>query len=371
MIRLGEKRRQRAIVFVDSAVARMHPGLERRIQSYFRAHSDRIRLVEAPRVLPGGEPVKQDFRVPLQIIRAIVRHPLCRHSYVVGVGGGAVLDAVGFAASLVHRGLRVIRLPTTALAQADAGVGVKTGINFDGRKNLLGTFAPPFAVLNDLDFLETLSDREWNDGIAEAFKVAIIRSAPFFRFLTTHLADLRRRDPLILEQLVRRCAALHLAHIRRSGDAFEMGSARPLDFAHWSAHKIEVMSRHRLSHGEAVACGMALDCLYASEHGWISREDCATVCRALIALGFNLWPSELRRRKRDGSLAILGGLADFREHLGGELHVTFPRGIGRKFEVNAVEPSGVGRAVKGLWRMSRKKAQVIVAAISRSRMGRA
>lgn len=351
MTRLRERRRHLAMVFVDSTTADLHPRLRGQIWSYFQAHADRLALVEDPVLVPGGERAKQDLRSSVRIIRAIVRHPLCRHSYVVAIGGGAVLDAVGFATSLVHRGLRLIRLPTTALAQADAGVGVKNGINFDGRKNLLGTFAPPFAVLNDFDFLKTLPDREWNDGIAEAFKVAIIQDASFFKYLTGHLPALRRREKAAMEYLVRRCAELHLDHIRKSGDAFEMGNARPLDFAHWAAHKLEMMSRHRLSHGQAVACGMALDCLYARDRGWISRPECRAVCHALIELGFNLWPAEFRRRKPDGSLEILDGLTDFREHLGGELHVTFPRGIGRKFEVNELDPAKVETALNELWKL--------------------
>ena len=138
------------------------------------------------------------------------------------LGGGAVLDAVGFAAAAAHRGVRLVRVPTTTLAQADSGVGVKNGINAFGKKNFLGTFSPPWAVINDEAFLQTLSDRDWRCGIAEAVKVALLKSERFFDQIGEAVPRLRMRDEQALIPIVRRSAWLHLHHITDGGDPFEL-----------------------------------------------------------------------------------------------------------------------------------------------------
>jgi 3-dehydroquinate synthase len=262
---------------------------------------------------------------------------LDRQSYVIAVGGGAMLDAVGLGAALVHRGVRLVRLPTTVLAQGDAGIGVKNGINAFGQKNFFGCFQPPWAVVNDLDFLQTLTDRDWRSGIAEAIKVAAIKDAGFFRFLETNAARIAARDAAGMETLVRRCARLHVEHTATSGDPFEFGSARPLDFGHWSAHKLELMSGFRISHGEAVAFGVLLDSSYAREKGWISAAEFEVIDRGLRQSGFPLLHDEVFQRDAAGQLEIFAGLRDFREHLGGELCVTFPQGIGARFEMHEID----------------------------------
>src|SRR5438067_5953163 len=283
--RLHENRRYRAVVFVDENVAQEHGGFLPQIAEYFTAHQTRIELATAPEMVPGGEVVKNDFAFIQRITAMLLDLRLDRYSFVIIIGGGAVLDAVGFAASLVHRGLRIVRVPTTVLAQNDAGIGVKTGINFRGVKNALGTFAPPFAVINDFRFLLSLHEREWRSGIAEAFKVALIRDRAFFDFLIQNAAKLRARDTDAMRHLVFRCAELHLEHIRTSGDPFEMGHARPLDFGHWSAHKLETMSRFAISHGDAVAVGILLDSRYAVEHRWLSEADFDALHQGLADAG--------------------------------------------------------------------------------------
>lgn len=350
MTRLGERRVHRAAIFIDAGVARGHPTLAREVTGYFRAHATRLKLVAPPQLVPGGETAKNDLARVAAIMRRLLQWRLCRHSFVIVIGGGAVLDTVGFAASLVHRGLRLIRFPTTVLAQDDSGVGVKTAVNFADGKNLVGTFAPPFAVINDEAFLDTLSDADWRGGVAEAFKVAIIKDAVFFRWLCRNAARLRRRDPAAMRRLIRRSAELHLDHIRTSGDPFEFGQARPLDFGHWSAHKLEALSRYRVGHGQAVAIGLALDACYAARKGWLREADCLAIHRGLGECGFTLWHPLLERKTVDGKLEVLGGLRDFQEHLGGELFITFPKGIGRKFEVQEIDAKLVAACVRGLKR---------------------
>lgn len=253
-----------------------------------------------------------------------------RHSYVVIIGGGAVLDAVGFAASLIHRGIRQVRLPTTTLAQADAGLGVKNAINAFGAKNFLGTFTPPWAIINDADFLPSLDDRSWRCGIAEAVKVATITDADFLHRLHALAPALAQRDLAAMTEVIDRSAALHLGHIAGNGDPFEHGSSRPLDFGHWAAHRLEVQSHHRLLHGEAVALGVALDCCYAVGIGRLTAAEADVVLRVLTAVGFRLDDDELERRDTHGARSVLMGLEQFREHLGGSLTLAMPKGLGQQ-----------------------------------------
>jgi 3-dehydroquinate synthase len=346
--RLGESQTHRAIVFIDSGVVRHHADLPRWIQKYFEVYARQMELATPPRVVPGGEAIKQDLKRIDDIIRQFVELRLCRHSIVVAIGGGAVLDAIGFATALFHRGLRLIRVPTTVLAQNDVAVGVKNAMNFSDGKNLVGTFNPPFAVLNDFNFLLTLSDHDWIAGISEAFKVAIIQDADFFETLCRSAKKLCARDKESMEHLIRRCAELHLEHIRTSGDPFEYGRARPLDFGHWSAHKLESMSGYRIGHGHAVAIGIALDSCYATRQGWLTEKQFQAVWKGLTESGFTLWSDELERRSPDGKLEILEGLKNFQEHLGGELYITFPKGIGRKFEAQEVDAALIEECIRGL-----------------------
>ncbi len=342
--RRKEARRHRTMVYVDDGVAKAHPRLAGRIREYFHARPERMELAAPPEIVPGGERAKNGWDVVRDVMWTLGNLHLDRQSFVIAVGGGAMLDMIGFAASIVHRGVRLVRLPTTTLAQNDAGVGVKNGMDEHGMKNFVGTFAPPFAVVNDLDFLPTLADRDWIGGAAEAFKVAIIRDAAFFDTLSRDADALRTRNMDAMERLVRRCAALHLEHIRTSGDPFEFGSARPLDFGHWAAHKLETMSGYRIAHGQAVSIGIAIDSVCAAEAGLLNDDELERILGGMTACGLPVWSSEVQQRDADGELCILAGLADFREHLGGALTVTLPDGIGRSIEVHHVSPDAVERA---------------------------
>ena len=238
--------------------------------------------------------------------------------------------------------------PTTTLSQCDSGVGVKNGINAFGKKNFIGTFSPPFAVLNDFDLLSTLSHREIRAGYAEAVKVACIRDRVFFDEIERSAGRLRDFERAAMQWLIRRCAELHLNHITLGGDPFESGSARPLDFGHWAAHKLEQLSGFTVSHGEAVAIGIALDVLYARNVGYLDGESAARILVLLEFLGFRLFADELTRTDSSGRLAVLAGLDEFREHLGGRLSIPFLRAIGHAFEANEMQMAQVEAAIAEL-----------------------
>ena len=144
-------------------------------------------------------------------------------------------------------------------------------------------------------------------------------------------------DDQVLRRVIERSAELHLQHICGNGDPFELGSARPLDFGHWAAHKLESMTHHRLRHGEAVAIGMALDVCYSVRKGILDRASSTRIINVLEQIGFQLWDDALTMREPDGGYTLIAGLREFREHLGGELHITLLRGIGDSFEVTEMD----------------------------------
>ena len=341
-------KRHRVAVFMEQGLASHWPGLARQIVCYAEHHGAGMQLVGVPELLPGGEQVKNDPSLVSRLQRRLCRMGIDRHSYVLAIGGGAFLDLMGFVAATTHRGLRHIRVPTTVLAQNDSGVGVKNGVNAFGLKNLLGCFAPPFAVLNDADFLRTLPRRERIAGMAEAVKVALIRDAAFFNWLEAHGAALAAGDDTALARLIRRCAELHMRQIGLGGDPFETSSARPLDYGHWAAHKLESLSAHALNHGEAVAIGLALDTRYSVQTGMLAHGVDDRVHALLRQLGFALWHSALDSRLPGGEPALLRGLEDFREHLGGELTITLLRDIGVGEEVHHMDDAQISLAIDWL-----------------------
>lgn len=331
---------RKLLVVVDRGVHRHHPQLASKIAAYCRRHSEALSLVGAPLLFEGGEHLKNDALFVTILQQAIHAAGLCRHSYVVAIGGGALIDLAGFAAATAHRGIRLIRVPTTVMAQADASIGVKNGINAFGKKNFIGTFAPPVAVLNDADFLPTLSQRDWIGGVAEAVKVALIKDADFFSFLEEYAEALAERDLALMQRVIYRCAVLHLDHIANGGDPFEFGSSRPLDFGHWAAHKLEHLSGYELGHGQAVAIGMALDATYAYLSGLLPQSQWQRILTTLRTLGFELYDPWMDERH-----GLLDGLNEFREHLGGRLTIMLIWDIGQGIEVHDIEPDLVRQSL--------------------------
>jgi 3-dehydroquinate synthase len=340
----GDTRFQKKILFlIDSGVAENHTLLIDSIKSYFKNHSN-ITLVDEILVMPGGEIVKNDTQYLDQTLLAINKYGIDRHSFVAAIGGGAFLDMVGYASTIAHRGVKHIRIPTTVLSQNDSGVGVKNGVNFLGKKNFLGTFSPPVAVFNDSNFLTSLSDRDWRSGISEAVKVALIKDLEFFEWLEANALAMAKRNMEVMHEQIFRSAALHTNHIS-SGDPFEMGSARPLDFGHWAAHKLEYLTNFEIRHGEAVAIGIALDSIYSQLLGLISQEEVNRIIILLKNLGFTLYHEKLGENDK---VNLWEGLNEFREHLGGQLTITILEKLGKGREIHEVDFELMKQAVDEL-----------------------
>lgn len=331
ILRESGQKHNRLLIIIDSRVLKSTPELIEKIEKYANNHNDVMEFVSSPFIIRGGEICKKEPIEVEKIHVLIDKYRMCRHSFILVIGGGAVLDAAGYAAASAHRGIRLIRMPTTTLAQNDVGVGIKNGINAFGRKNFIGTFAPPFAVINDFDFLKNLPERDLRAGIAEAVKVALIKDRAFFDFLYKERHKLSAFVPDVMEKIVIRCAELHIEHIGTSGDPFEFGTARPLDFGHWSAHNMEELTGGDIRHGEAVAIGIALDSLYSYHIGLINEIELHQILVTLEDIGFDLYHWALSR------MDINRALREFQEHLGGELTITLLNGIGNNIEVYEID----------------------------------
>jgi len=329
---------------LDDGVKNHHPALIHQIEEYCEKNRTVIKYTDTL-VLPGGEQVKNSDDAIESVLKGVNENKICRHSFVVVIGGGAVIDMVGYAAAIAHRGVKLIRIPTTVLSQNDSAVGVKNSVNAFKKKNFLGTFAPPFAIINDSNFLETLEQRDWISGISEAIKVALIKDKTFFKYIADNATGLKNREMEPMQYVIYKCAEMHMHHIAQGGDPFESGSSRPLDFGHWAAHKMEFMTNYELRHGEAVAKGIALDVTYAQLIGLISEEDLQHILDVMIAIGFDLsLPVESKKEIE----ALLNGIEEFREHLGGQLTITLISDLGAKHDVHTIDMGLMSQAITKL-----------------------
>lgn len=329
--------------WLDEHVDDARPDLRPRIQAFVNARPKQLQLAGKVQVVCGGEAVKNDIHILERMLKVFHAAHLDRRSYVVVIGGGAVLDALGFAASIAHRGLRLVRLPTTTLGQADSGVGVKNGVNLFGKKNWLGAFAVPWAVINDTALLATLPDRDFICGFSEAVKVSLLKDPGMFDDLCVNASKIRGRDMAAALPVIRDSAEWHRRHITLGGDPFESREARPLDFGHWSAHKIEAMTDFQVRHGEAVAIGLAIDILYSTlALGLpVSAADRALGC--LTDLGFTLNHPIL-----SDTQMLFEGLEEFRQHLGGRLTLTMLKNVGEPVDIHEVDEPLMREAIQRL-----------------------
>ena len=337
-------KRIKLLFVIDDGVSTCHPNLLDEINTYCSVHSQNIEHTESI-LIKGGEQCKNDYGSVERVLKGINNQHIDRHSFVIGIGGGALIDMVGYAAAIAHRGVKLIRIPTTVLSQNDSAVGVKNSFNIFEKKNFLGTFAPPYAIINDSDFLQTLEQRDWISGIAEAVKVALIKDAVFFEYIEANAEKLRERLLEPMQYVIYKCAEMHMHHIAQGGDPFESGSSRPLDFGHWAAHKLEQMSNYSLRHGEAVAKGIALDLTYAQLIGLISETTLRRILSVMEKIGFDL---QIPVETEGEMTSLLAGIQEFQEHLGGELCITLITGIGEKHDVNVIEIDTMKKAVTTL-----------------------
>ena len=329
-------------VWVDSNVADASPDKIMQLEKMLD-EAEHVDLTMPAQHMTGGEACKLDPAQVERLLKSFNDANLDRRSYIIVIGGGAVLDVVGFAAATAHRGIRLIRLPSTTLGQSDSGVGVKNAVNYFDKKNWLGSFATPWAVINDASLLDGLPDRDFASGFSEAVKVTLLKSEDGFNQLCKDAKAIAAREPEAVERALRVSVLLHLLHITHGGDPFEVREARPLDFGHWSAHKLEALTQYELRHGDAVAIGVAIDCLYSVHAHGLPEARAYDVLECLQNLGLPLFHPVLENPQ-----PIFEGLEEFRQHLGGRLTVTMLRDVGDPVDVHEIDKELVAQAIESL-----------------------
>jgi 3-dehydroquinate synthase len=296
--------------------------------------------------MPDGERHKQLATVE-GLAEKLVKLGADRNSVLVGFGGGVVTDVAGLLASLYMRGVDVVQVPTTVLAQVDAAIGGKTGVNLKAGKNLVGTFHQPRMVLIDPAVLSTLPDREYRAGLYEALKCGVIGNPDLFSYFEDHSDKLLQRDPAVLESIIAESVKLKARVV--SADERESGLRRVLNFGHTIGHALEAETKYRtLLHGEAVALGMIAASNISLTVRKLDSVVAGRIANAVLALG--KLPSVRVR-----STGIVERLQADKKTANGMVHFVLPTGIGKVEIVNNVPQKVIQEAVEEICRISRSE----------------
>jgi 3-dehydroquinate synthase len=286
---------------------------------------------------PGGEPNKKLAALE-QLAEEMSEHGADRKSLVIGFGGGIVTDVSGFLAAVFMRGVPVLQIPTTLLAQVDAATGGKTGVNLRNGKNLIGSFHQPLAVLIDPDVLSTLPEREYRAGLFEVIKCGVIRDRALFDLFSERPTEILSLQPQLVEQLI--AAAVRIKAEVVSADEKEGDLRRILNFGHTVGHAIEAETEYaRFLHGEAVAWGMAVATELAVILGILPRTEASRVQEVIFRFG-PLPPAGDLDADR-----LLERLGKDKKTLGGVVHFVLPTAIGQVKIVPNVERTAVRKAI--------------------------
>ncbi|HIH2762445.1 MAG TPA: 3-dehydroquinate synthase [Candidatus Azoamicus sp. MARI] len=344
---LSEKK---ILILIDKNVIKFNTDIIIKINNYFKFYENSIKVVCNPIAITGGEKVKNHYLLVKYFYKLIEKYKICRQSYLIAIGGGTIQDLAGYIASTAHRGIKLIRIPTTVLSQDDSGVGVKNGINFIKKKNFIGCFSIPFSVINDYSLLQSLTFKQIIEGLAEAVKVALIKDNIFFKYIEDNCKNITEHS--VLKNVIYTCAKLHAEHISKYGDPFEQTSSRPLDFGHWIAHKLESMSKYKISHGEAVGIGLIIDSTYSYLIKLLKKNEWKRIIRCMINLHMKIFCELLLKKEK--IYEIFNGVEEFREHLGGKLTITLLKAIGEKIDINHINKYIYIKSIKLIYRINKK-----------------
>lgn len=294
--------------------------------------------------MPDGESAKR-FATVEKLAARMVAAGADRRSVVLALGGGVVGDVAGFLASIFMRGLPVIQIPTTLVAQVDSAIGGKTGVNLISGKNLIGSFHHPLAVWADPDVLTTLPEREYRSGLFEAMKYGMIRNPGIFELMDAQRQRLLLRDAELLERLVIACVQVKADVV--GADERETGERRILNFGHTIGHALEAATNYkRYLHGEAVGWGMIAAAAIGREMGVTSAE-LAERITALVQSYGSLPKVEVTGKR------VLRLLQSDKKTMGGVPHFILARSMGEVEVVNTVPTEVILHAVAEIQRMSR------------------
>jgi 3-dehydroquinate synthase len=256
------------------------------------------------------------------ICRALVRAGADRHSVLVAVGGGVVGDVAGFVAASLLRGVSLVHVPTTVVAQVDSSIGGKTGVNLPEGKNLVGAFYPPKVVLVDPELLRTLPHREYRSGLYEVVKYGVITDADLFKFLECRMPSILRRDPAALSWIIQRCLQIKARVV--SADEREGGLRKILNFGHTLGHALEAATGYRhFLHGEAIGWGMIAATQISVATGRLRKGDRDRITRLITEIG----PLPTLNRIRTAQLRAI--MAGDKKSRGGRVRWVLARTIGK------------------------------------------
>ncbi len=292
----------RVIAFVDAEV---------------EAHHNLSELLPESVVIPAGEENK-NLELATMLWRELIESKADRQTFLLGVGGGVVCDLVGFVASTFMRGVRFGLVPTTLLAQVDAAIGGKCGVNMESYKNMVGSFAPAEFVLCDAGLLSSLPDREFRAGVAEMIKAAIVGDAELFELFETHAFDELRGDAALLAEMVERAVAVKCSIVSR--DPYEKGERRLLNLGHTWAHAIESITPE-FNHGEAVAVGLVCAAREVQGRGLIVSQEAERIVAVVERYGL---PTSVNIAQEE----LLEAMSHDKKTTDGHLHLVLPIRIG-------------------------------------------
>lgn len=291
---------------------------------------------------PGGEPRKRLDEVE-SLAEQMVRHGADRSSIVIGFGGGIVTDVAGFLAAIFMRGIPVIQAPTTLLAQVDAAIGGKTGVNLASGKNLIGSFHQPLAVLVDPAVLSTLPPREYRAGLYEIIKAGVIRSPELFELFRTERSGILAQQPDLVDRLITESVRIKAEVV--SADEKEGDLRRILNFGHTIGHALEAETRYeRLLHGEAVAFGMRAATHLARLTGDLPAVEAETIIRVICYYG------TLPPLSGVTAQALVARLGSDKKSVQGHVHWVLPTGIGQVKITSGVAETLVVQAIEDAFR---------------------
>jgi 3-dehydroquinate synthase len=299
-----------------------------RIREWLSSHGLMVQKIS----LPAGEQSKS-LRTACHLLDWLAQTDIRRRDILVAVGGGVIIDTVGWVASAYMRGISYINVPTTLLAQVDAAIGGKVAVNHDTAKNLIGAFYSPQAVVSCTEWLSTLDSRQVRSGLAEAIKMAVISSPQLLAFIEQHLGALQALDGSCLRSLVHAASAIKCVLVER--DPYEVDLRRTLNFGHTVGHAVETVTGYGpVLHGEAVAYGMTVAIRVATVRGVLAPAVASRVVGILRALGLPVARGELPVTPAvEEIIAALGKVRQVRD---GSLRFVLPTGIGTALIVHDV-----------------------------------
>lgn len=326
LIRKVQGDADRFVIVTDSMV---NPLYGEQIRENLAGHEIPVDIIE----IPAGESSKS-MSVVLDVVHQLMRLNASRQTLLIALGGGVVGDLTGFVASIFKRSIPFVQIATSLVAQVDSSVGGKTGIDIPQGKNLLGTFYQPKAVFIDLAFLETLSEKDFKNGMAEIIKYGIISDKNLFQQLEQERDHIVARQPALMQAIIKRSCQIKARIVEM--DEKEGNLRRILNFGHTLGHALEAASRYQLSHGEAVAIGTAAATKISHRLDYLDERSCKRIIRLLEQYGL---PTQILAGI--DTKQVLGFLASDKKAVGARVYFVLAREIGQPFMTADVPPKAI------------------------------